>query len=126
MRRAYRRRRDIFVDVFADYLDAPGAATGTPADATVGTVTARPMDGGLHAVLLFAGGGAGVESRVVTAARAVGLGVTALSDYWRLAPGQEGIAGVVVGIGTGSEDRLCAGLNRLCSCIEGCGLRPAR
>ena len=126
MRRAYRRRRDIFVDVFADYLDAPGAATGTPADATVGTVTARPMDGGLHAVLLFAGGGAGVESRVVTAARAVGLGVTALSDYWRLAPGQEGIAGVVVGIGTGSEDRLCAGLNRLRSCIEGCGLRPAR
>ena len=125
MRRAYRRRRDIFVDVFADYLAAPGAVPGAPADAPAGTVTARPMDGGLHAVLLFAGG-AGVESRVVTAARAVGLGVTALSDYWRLAPGQEGIAGVVVGIGTGGEERLRAGLVRLRSCIEGCGLRPAR
>lgn len=136
MRRAYRRRRDIFVDVFAAYLAAPAAADDPTAEATpgaagaasgaTGTVTARPMDGGLHAVLLFAGGGVGVESRVVTAARAVGLGVTALSDYWRLSPGQEGVAGVVVGIGTGSEERLRAGLNRLRSCIEGCGLRPAR
>lgn len=70
MRREYVRRRALFNEVFPD---------------------GEPMDGGLHAVLELPD-----EARVVERARAAGLGVKGLREYWS----NSTRSGVVLGLGS--------------------------
>ncbi|MGO1182775.1 MAG: PLP-dependent aminotransferase family protein [Micrococcaceae bacterium] len=106
MRREYRRRRDAVLEVF-DTARTPSS------------VTVLPMAGGLHAVLQL--DDADQESRVIGAARAAGLGVQGLGDYWNRgagdaeAPGTRPapMAGVMLGIGESSRQRLVQQLERL-------------
>ncbi len=80
-RRLERQRRAVFREVFGD--DRP--------------------TGGLHAVLPLRPGTD--EDRVVQRARAAGLGVEGLRSYWSVAsPGCQ--AGIVLGLGSHSPDRL--------------------
>ncbi|WPF65610.1 PLP-dependent aminotransferase family protein [Corynebacterium sp. 22KM0430] len=74
MRREYKRRRDLFVEVFA-------------------RERAEPMDGGLHAVVYL--DDARAEESVVAECARRGLTVQALSEYWS-SPQRSGI---VLGIG---------------------------
>ncbi|MGV0358929.1 MocR-like pyridoxine biosynthesis transcription factor PdxR [Corynebacterium mastitidis] len=80
MRREYRRRRQVFVEVF-------------------GQRRAAPMDGGLHAVVYLEG--EEQERAVVRRCTRRGLVVQALSEYWS-SPQRSGI---VLGIGAYSLDR---------------------
>ncbi|MBC3185051.1 PLP-dependent aminotransferase family protein [Corynebacterium sp. zg-331] len=74
MRREYKKRRDLFADVFA-------------------REAAEPMDGGLHAVVYL--DDARAEAEVVVRCARRGLAVQALSEYWS-SPQRSGI---VLGIG---------------------------
>lgn len=99
MRREYRRRRDVVLQVFED-ASMPSS------------VTVLPMAGGLHAVLTL--DDAAQEARVISAARAAGLGVQGLGDYWsRGTSAQPAMSGVVLGIGETSRERLQQQLEQL-------------
>lgn len=80
MRREYKRRRDLFAEIFAHER-------------------AEPMDGGLHAVVYL--DDAAAEARVVAECAHRGLAVQALSEYWS-SPQRSGI---VLGIGAYGYDR---------------------
>lgn len=86
MRREYRRRREIFAEIF------PGGSA---------------MDGGLHAVIELREDAA--EGSVVAQCRRAGLGVAGLGDYWTAAE----LPGVVLGLGGVGEERLRGALERL-------------
>lgn len=119
MRREYRRRRDVVMEVFA---------AGQVPD----SVSVLPMDGGLHAVLQLKD--AEHERRVMRAASGLGgLGIQALGQYWnrRAAPTDPTntpnstntddaapMSGVVLGIGAASEVRLREQLVRLRSVLS--------
>lgn len=76
MRREYDRRRALFAEIFPE---------------------GEAMDGGLHAVIEVDD-----ETRAVALARRAGFGVEGLSKYWSSASR----SGVVVGLGTHTDDRL--------------------
>ncbi|AIT61674.1 PLP-dependent aminotransferase family protein [Corynebacterium doosanense] len=83
MRRDYDRRRRIFAEVFPEGM---------------------AMDGGLHAVIEVAD-----EASAVARARAAGFGVDGLGSYWSSTTR----SGVVVGLGTHTDERLRELLLRL-------------
>lgn len=89
MRREYARRRRLFTEVF-------------PAGIA--------MDGGLHAVIEVDD-----EPAVVAAARAHGFGVEGLGDYWTSATR----SGIVLGLGTHTDERLRQLLFRLRDIVDG-------
>lgn len=81
MRKEYRARRAAFIDLFPEGV---------------------PMEGGLHAVVPLRADAD--EDRVVARCRARGLGVTGMADYWSAR--RPRTPGIVLGLGTGSLDRL--------------------
>lgn len=83
MRRDYERRRKLFAQVFPEGMT---------------------MDGGLHAVIEVPD-----ETAAVARARAAGFGVDGLGSYWSSATR----SGVVVGLGTHTDDRLRCLLGQL-------------
>ena len=87
MRRAYRRRRDL-VDSYLG--DLPGTQL-------------LPIRGGLHAVLLCEK----PADEVVAAAGRLGVGLTALAEYWG---GEDAPGGVVLGFGHLADSELDAAL----------------
>ncbi|GAB3944976.1 PLP-dependent aminotransferase family protein [Corynebacterium tapiri] len=88
MRREYGRRRAVFYELFPQGI---------------------PMDGGLHAVVDVT-----EEQRAVDSARKHGFGVQGLGQYWSSA----NRAGIVLGLGTHSGDRLRAELARLAHVLQ--------
>ena len=100
MRRRYRARRDLAVEVLTDL---PG-------------VRLRPTDGGLHAVVELVDAGPAGEREAVDQAGAAGVLVAGMADYWAgTAPRPESPVdlprhGLVVGLGTPSLEE---GLTRL-------------
>ncbi|UOQ55853.1 PLP-dependent aminotransferase family protein [Leucobacter allii] len=104
MLRRYAVRRDAVSDRLAG---APG-------------VRVRPMDGGLHAVLEFAGG-AGARRReraVVAASEAEGLGAEALGRYWQRRGEASGMAGLVIGLGGAGDAEFIRALGALRAILE--------
>lgn len=91
MRQVYRRRRHTVIDILGS---VPGA-------------TLQPIDGGLHAVLLFDGS----EEDVVRQCRHEGVGVTPLSTYWGSADADA--AGIVLGFGSHDDDTLAMALTTI-------------
>ena len=81
MRREYRARRAAFVDLFPEGV---------------------PMEGGLHAVIPLPAGAD--EDRVVARCRRRGLAVEGMAGYWSAR--RPRASGVVLGLGTGSLERL--------------------
>ena len=104
MLKRYAARRDVVSEVFAG----------------VNEVRVRPMDGGLHAVLEFAGKGqeSGREQAVAGDAEASALGVAALSGYWQRGPSDSGMAGLVIGMGGADDAEFARALARLRVIIE--------
>ena len=103
VRRRHAARRDLISERFAGSRD----------------VRVRPMSGGLHAVLEFAGESARRrEARVVeaaareTAAFPVGLGVAELGAYWQHRSPDRAY-GVVLGMGGPDDDEFAAAIERL-------------
>jgi GntR family transcriptional regulator/MocR family aminotransferase len=88
MRQVYRRRRRTVIDTL-------GSLPGT---------TLQPIDGGLHAVLVFDGS----EDDVVQRCRQEGVGVTPLSAYW--GSSDAGVAGIVLGFGSHDDATLASAL----------------
>ncbi|MDO4411782.1 MAG: PLP-dependent aminotransferase family protein [Cutibacterium sp.] len=91
MRRVYRRRRHTVIEILGSI---PGA-------------TLQPIDGGLHAVLLFDGS----EGEVVRRCRQKGVGVTPLSTYWGSTDAHA--AGIVLGFGSHDDDTLATALTTI-------------
>ena len=81
MRREYRRRRHVFTGIFPEGL---------------------PMESGLRAVVPLPDDVD--EHRVVARCRSRGLAVQGMGDYWSIP--QEHRPGIVLGLGTGSLERL--------------------
>ena len=110
MRRRYRARRDLAVEVLTDL---PG-------------VRLRPTDGGLHAVVELVDAGPAGEREAVDQAGAAGVLVAGMADYWAgTAPRPESPVdlprhGLVVGLGTPSLEE---GLTRLRGVLSGTGPR---
>ena len=94
MRREYRSRRAAFVDLF------PGGV---------------PMEGGLHAVVPLPADAD--EDRVVARCRERGLAVEGMADYWSTQ--RPRASGIVLGLGTGSLERLRERLVVLRRTIDG-------
>ena len=94
MRREYRSRRAAFVDLF------PGGV---------------PMEGGLHAVVPLPADAD--EDRVVARCRERGLAVEGMADYWSTR--RPRASGIVLGLGTGSLERLRERLVVLRRTIDG-------
>ena len=81
MRREYRARRAAFVDLFPEGV---------------------PMEGGLHAIIPLPAGAD--EDRVVARCRRRGLAVEGMAGYWSAR--RPRASGIVLGLGTGSLERL--------------------
>ena len=81
MRREYRARRTAFANLFPEGV---------------------PMEGGLHAVVPLPAGAD--EERVVARCRERGLAVEGMAGYWSTRRPRD--AGIVLGLGTGSLERL--------------------
>lgn len=95
MRRRYAARRDLISESFA----------GVPG------VRARPMSGGLHAVIELSGCGARQREAAIVQ-RARGLGVAALGAYWQHESADR-TAGLVLGMGGPDEAEFRAALEAL-------------
>ncbi|MGK2350250.1 PLP-dependent aminotransferase family protein [Cutibacterium sp. V947] len=95
MRQVYRRRRHTVIETLGS---VPGA-------------TLQPIDGGLHAVLLFAGS----EEEVVRRCRREGVGVTPLSTYWGSTDAH--VSGIVLGFGSHDDDTLSTALTTIARVI---------
>ncbi|WP_326833393.1 MocR-like pyridoxine biosynthesis transcription factor PdxR [Cutibacterium porci] len=88
MRQIYRRRRRTVIDIL-------GSLPGT---------TLQPIDGGLHAVLVFHGS----EEGIVQQCRHEGVGVIPLSTYWGSHDPE--VAGIVLGFGSHDDATLASAL----------------
>lgn len=99
MRQVYRRRRRTVIDTL-------GSLPGT---------TLQPIDGGLHAVLVFDGS----EDDVVQRCRQEGVGVTPLSTYW--GSSDAGVAGIVLGFGSHDDATLASALKIIAGVVTAHG-----
>ncbi|MCP2376398.1 PLP-dependent aminotransferase family protein [Propionibacterium sp. NM47_B9-13] len=104
MRQVYRRRRRTVIDVL-------GSLPGT---------TLQPIDGGLHAVLVFNGS----EEDVVQRCRQEGVGVTPLSTYWGSNDAEA--AGIVLGFGSHNDSTLVCALKIIASAVTEHSRTPPR
>ena len=105
MLRRYETRRDLVSDRLA-------GADG---------VRVRPMDGGLHAVIEFAGDREGArrrEAAVMAQTESRDLGAQALGRYWQRTDREAGMAGLVIGVGGDDDAAFDAALGELRAILD--------